>query len=266
MNLKQLISKSVYGTIGYISSPKDINNLERYIIYNKPILNLFKEIVVATNYAPNPNLKDLNKQLWESHFSNVTVIDSLTNRGYQVGTTDLDNILFNYCKENNKVWLCKSTNDIILDSSILEIDIPEKDFYYFNGIGYGGMKDKWNFNINKILNELFYPQTNFYFLNISKTDYLVDTKYLDKVYNEMIIPEGFKGNIQALLQGYGCEKNLSQTIERNNLSKYHLLPKDKFLKLLNTVKMYNIHDPSHKNIMVNGVCHYHYIDQPIIEI
>ena len=51
MNLKQLINKSVYGTVGYISSQEDIDLLESYIIYNLPILKEFKHIVVATNYG-----------------------------------------------------------------------------------------------------------------------------------------------------------------------------------------------------------------------
>lgn len=266
MILKELINKSIYGVIGYISSIEDLNNLERYIIYNKDILNLFKRIVVATNYSSFYEFKNLNTQLWKKYFPNSHLIDLPVNRGYQVGTTDLDNALFNYCKDKNEIWLCKSASDIILDFSILEIEIPDSDFYYLNGIGYGGMRDKWNFNLDNILDNLFYPQTNFYFLNVSKTDYLVDIEHLNKVYNEMVIPKGFNGNIQALLQGYGCEINLAQTVGRNKLNKYHLIPRDKFKKLLHTVKSYNIHDPSHKNIMISGICHYHYIDQPIIKI
>jgi hypothetical protein len=38
MNLKQIINKSVYGTIGYISSQNDLNLLEQYILHNLPVL------------------------------------------------------------------------------------------------------------------------------------------------------------------------------------------------------------------------------------
>jgi len=51
MNLKQLINKSTYGTIGYISSMDDINLLEGYINYNLPVLKEFKQIIIATNYS-----------------------------------------------------------------------------------------------------------------------------------------------------------------------------------------------------------------------
>jgi hypothetical protein len=50
MNLKQLINKSVYGTISYISSEDDLDLLESYILYNLPVLKEFKKIIIATNY------------------------------------------------------------------------------------------------------------------------------------------------------------------------------------------------------------------------
>ena len=34
MEIKDLINKSYYGTIGYVSSKEDLENLERYILYN----------------------------------------------------------------------------------------------------------------------------------------------------------------------------------------------------------------------------------------
>ena len=34
MLLKELINKSVYGTIGYISSESDVEALESYLLYN----------------------------------------------------------------------------------------------------------------------------------------------------------------------------------------------------------------------------------------
>ncbi len=54
-----------------------------------------------------------------------------------------------WCKENNEVWLCKVSNDIILTQDLLNIEIPEADFYYMNGIGYGGMV-KYDFDFEII--------------------------------------------------------------------------------------------------------------------
>ena len=44
MNLKQIINKSVYGTIGYVSSQDDLDLLEHYILNNLKVLKEFKQI------------------------------------------------------------------------------------------------------------------------------------------------------------------------------------------------------------------------------
>ena len=98
MDLKQLINKSVYGTIGYISSQDDIELLEQYILYNLPVLIEFKKIVVATNYKEF-DLQLINRHIdmWEKYFPTCYLIDSKLNRGHNFGTADLDNILFDWC-------------------------------------------------------------------------------------------------------------------------------------------------------------------------
>ena len=266
MNLKQLINKSVYGTIGYIASQDDIDLLEQYILYNLPVLKEFKKIVVATNYK-DPSNTDLilkNNSLWTKYFPDCSYINNPVNRGHNFGTADLDNLIFNYCKIYNIEWLCKSANDIILQESILEKQIDEADFYYLNGIGYGGMT-QYNFNFNRIVNENFYPQTNFYFINVSKTDYLNDKDHVTEIYNKVQDISDYNG--KAWEYGFrSCEALLRECIERNKLFKYHLISQEKYNILLKLIKDNNIHDCSHKNIMIEGICHYPYINQQIIEI
>lgn len=264
MNLKQLINQSVYGTIGYISSQSDLNLIEQYIIYNLPVLKEYKQIIVATNYKNYPELTKENTQLWTKYFPNCIILDSQTNRGHNFGTADLDDMVFDYCKENNIEWLCKSANDIILQESILNKEIEEADFYYLNGIGYGGMV-KYNFNFNKIIEQDLYPQTNFYFINVSKTDYLNDKEHINEIYNKVQNIPNY--NNKAWEYGFrSCETLLRECIERNNLLKYHLISKEKYVFLLNIVKHYQIHDCSHKNIMIEGICHYQNNNKQIIEI
>jgi hypothetical protein len=263
MNLKQLINKSVYGTIGYIASQDDLDLLEQYILHNLPVLKEFKQIVVATNYG-SP-LQNKNTQLWKTFFPDCIILDSELNRGHNFGTADLDNMVFDWCKENNEEWLCKSANDIILQEFILEKHIEEADFYYLNGIGYGGMIP-YDFDFDKIISEDFYPQTNFYFMNIKKTDYINNKEFLNKTYNYMQTIPNYNGKIWEYIEGWTCEDFLKQCVERNNLSKYHLIPQEKYLYLLQIIKEYNIHDSSHKNIMIEGICHFPYVNQQIIEI
>ncbi len=263
MNLKQVINKSVYGTIGYISSQNDLDLLEQYILYNLPILKEFKQIIIATNYGSS--LQFENTQLWRKYFPECILIDSKVNRGHNIGTSDLDDLVFDYCKENNVEWLCKSANDIIIQENILTKEVEEADFYYLNGIGYAGAK-LYDFDPNRIINEYlidhFYPQTNFYFINVSKTDYLNDKQHVTDVYENM---QQFGGTVWDY-NFKSCESLLRECVERNNLKKFHLITQENFIILLNSILKYNIHDGSHKNIMIENVCHFHFNNEPILEI
>lgn len=263
MNLKQLINQSVYGTIGYILSQDDLDLLEQYILHNLPVLKEFKQIVVATNYG-SPLQKE-NTLLWKTFFPDCIILDSEVNRGHNFGTADLDNLVFNWCKQNGEKWLCKSSNDVLLKESILDIQIEQSDFYYLNGIGYGGMV-KYDFDFQTIIEQDFYPQTNFYFLNVAKTDWLNNERFLDETYEYTYTIPNYNGKIWEYIEGWSCETFLKQCIERNNLLKYHLIPQEKYLSLLQAIKEYNMHDCSHKNIMVEGICHFQYSNEQIIEI
>jgi hypothetical protein len=99
MNLKQLINKSTYGTIGYIASEDDLTRMEQYLLYNLEVLKEYKNIIVATNYGGD--FKTQNTEIWKKYFPNCIILDSPINRGHNFGTADLDNLVFDYCKNNN---------------------------------------------------------------------------------------------------------------------------------------------------------------------
>ena len=235
MNLKQLINKSVYGTIGYITSQDDIDLLEPYILYNLPVLKEFKHIVVATNYK-ELNLQLINRyiDMWEKYFPNCYLIDSGVNRGHNFGTADLDNMVFDWCKENNEEWLCKSSNDVIFQETILDIEIEEADFYYLNGISYETLCLN-NFDYKQIYDKHFYPQTNFYFINTFKIDCLNDKEHIDEIYDKVQNIPDYNG--KAWEYGFkSCEILLRETIEKYNLSKYHLVSEEKYHILLQIIR------------------------------
>jgi hypothetical protein len=263
MNLKQLINQSVYGTIGYISSQADIDLLEQYILYNLPVLKEFKKIVVATNY--DSPLQQENTQLWKKYFPECVILDSEINRGHNFGTADLDNLIFDWCKENNEEWLCKGANDVIFNDSILKKEVNKADFYYLNGISYETLYLN-NFNFEKLLEYYFYPQTNFYFINVSKCDYLNEKQYLDETYEYSKTIPNYNGKIWEYIENWSCENFLKNCIERNKLSKEYLLNLHQHKKLCEAIKISQIGDPSHKNIMIDGICHFQYSNQNIIEI
>jgi hypothetical protein len=264
MVIRELVNKSTYGTIGYIDSQESIDRTEQYILYNLPILSEYKNIITATNYSSGKWISTYEK-VWKHYFPNCICLTLPENRGHNHGYADLDNHIINYCKENNIEWLCKSANDTIMTEELLDKQIGDADFYYLNGIGYGGLV-LYDFDINRIINEDFYPQTNFYFINVSKIDYLNDQYYLNQTYNEIKSLPEYNGKIWEYIEGWSCEKFLKDCIERNNLKKEHLIPEEKYISLLNLVKQHNIHDCSHKNIMIEGVCHFHFSHEGVLYI
>lgn len=268
MILKEIINKSYYGTISYIPNKEYFSDLERYIKYNLEVLKEFKSIIIATNYK-DIELVDKNAQLWKKYFPDCVLLDLPKNRGHNFGTSDLDTALFNYCKKNNIEWLCKTSSDIILEQKILDTPIKEADFYYLEGIGYGGLVSN-GFDRDIILNDYFFPQTNFYIINVSKVDYLNDQEYIEKTYTEIqnipkqIYETAFNSKPWGPFPGWACEQFLANCVLRNDLIKYHLLSQEKYLILLGIIEKEQIHDCSHKNIMLEGICHFHNVDDQVL--
>jgi len=269
MNLKQIINKSAYGTIGYVGVENDLVKIDKYFAYNREVIDQYAHIIIATNFDSEEHI-DIHNMMCKHHFPNCILLNSTNNRGHNFGTADLDNTIFNYCKENNIEWLCKSANDMVIHDELLNKEIGEADFYYLCGFGYAGFLPPYNYTIETVIQaidngEYFYPQTNFFFINVSKTDYINDKQYINDTYKVTSIP-GYNGKVWEYIKDWSCEAFLKQCVERNNLSKYHLVSKDKYIKLLNAVKQNKLRDPSHKNIMINGICHFQFPKDKIIII
>jgi hypothetical protein len=263
MILKEIISKSYYGSVGYIENQAGLDLLEQYIVYNLPVLNEFSNIVTSTTYVDdNPELRIGVENTWKKYFPSSIHIDTGISRGHNFGAADNDNAIIDYCKSNNIDWVCKSANDIIFDSTILDIEIDEADFYYMNGMGFAGVLN----NNSDLLKDVFYPQTNFYFINVSKIDYLNNKQYLDDTFKATQDIPNFSGRIWEYIDGWSCESFLKQCTKRNNLSKCHLISNKNYITLLKTIEHYKIQDSSHKNLMIEGICHFHFPQEEILII
>jgi len=264
MILKELANSSVYGTVGHVSTKEDVDFLEKhYVTYNLPVLKEFGHVLVATNFD-NVEVVPYLEAMWRRYFKDCTFINSTTNRGHGIGTADLDDAIFNFCKDNQVEWLCKSSNDMIFRKEVLYKEIGGADFYYFNGIGYTGVYN-YDFDLYRIMDENFYPQTTFYFINVSKVDYLNDREHVNETYTRIQAADSYSGK----LGDYGFRTNetlLKECIERNKLVRENLLPREKYFKLLNIIKDFRIADCSHKSIMLENICHMQWLAQPIIEI
>jgi hypothetical protein len=132
MNLKQLFNKLAYGTIGYIGTHDDLINSDRFFAYSKEVISQASYIIIATNFDSDEFVDEYSK-MCKFHFPNCILLNSTNNRGHNFGTADLDNAIFNYCKENNIEWLFKSANDMVIHSELLDKEISDvcyKNCYY----------------------------------------------------------------------------------------------------------------------------------------
>lgn len=261
MKIQDIIKNSVYGTIGYVSE-NHILYLPQYLEYNKFILSLFDNIIVCYSFD-NINFNEV-KNIWKSFFGDKVQFYSIPNKGHTISTMELDNLVIEKSKNLNKKYTWKTSSDIIFFPQILEKQIIEADFYYLNGIGIGGLQ-QYNFDYNKIINEYFFPQTNFYIIN-NKIDYINNTEEINKGYE--LQKQNPNRRLWELISGFECETFLKRCVERNNLTKIHLIDEYNYKNLLFTINKYNIVDPSHKNLIINdiGVCHLHYPGEPCYSI
>ena len=125
---------------------------------------------------------------------------------------------------------------MIFRKGALDKEVGDADFYYFNGVGYTGIYN-YNFDLYKVMEEDFYPQTIFYFLNVSKCNYLNDRDHLNEIYVKVQTIPNYNG--KPLEHGMKSnEELLRECIERNNLTREHLLPKEKYFKLLNILETF----------------------------
>jgi hypothetical protein len=265
MILKNIINKSYYGTVGYIKCEKDIELLEQYINFNLPILSQFKGIISATTFGGDDPLKLYNEidKLWKKYFPESKNINNGISRGHCFGAADNDNSIIDYCKSNKIDWVCKSAYDIVLFEDCLKIPVENSDFYYLEGFSkYNIINNGSDFEI--LYSNHFSPQTNFYFIDSSKIDYLNSKNYIDESYFYSLKIPNYNGKIWEYIEGWSNENLLKYCVIRNGLKKTHLIDKEQYKKLYELVSLYNIGDPSHKNILINGICHYHYNKENIL--
>ena len=85
-------------------------------------------------------------------------------------------------------------------------------------------------------------------------------------YNFIQNLENYSGRVWEYIEGWTCEDFLKECVIRNNLSKYHLVSDKSYRILLETIKKQQIHDCSHKNIMIEGICHFQHLNQNILII
>jgi len=267
MVIRNLIQDgAAYGSIACIKGEESVVSIRGYLAYNFDFIKQFDTIILAVNWLEGVSDETVDRYLeqWRMAFpnSNVHTILLQENKGHSLGYMELDNALFGKCKDLDIKWLFKSTEDIIINEPFLDHPISTADFYYFNGIGKGGM-DKYQFDYDLIAKVDFYPNTNFYIINTWAADWLYDEEEIDKAYTYTKSLENYNGRIWEYIPGFSCEAKLAEMITDRNIERAHLLSYDAYLRLLSYIDRYDVHDNSFKNIMYNNVCHFHFPNSPV---
>jgi hypothetical protein len=130
------------------------------------------------------------------------LLTSPTNRGHNFGTTDLDNMIFNFCKENGVTYLCKASNDVLLQTILFDKEVDIVDFYYLNGISYDDLY------LSKFNYEELYNNSN------TSKKYKIMKQYIQNCYdcyNDTILEKDKNKNederlwqIKVIFHGINC--------------------------------------------------------------
>ncbi len=278
MKLKDVINDSAYCSIGCITKTEDIETLEQYLLYNRDVISKFPKIIVALTKTDNISFVDMTTyvNVFPKIFGeDKCFVDVRPNRGHTFGFTDLDKTVLSKAKELGFKWAWKSTNDILLTESIFDVEMDVAEFFFLQGHGYTGMDTYYKLNVDLAVDsfkdngyEYFFPQTNFFVIKLD-IDFLCDDLWFENLYLKCINdPDYNRNKTQTEYKYLLCEIVLRDCVVRNNLKCKHLIGKETYRTLLQTIIFNRISDSSHKNILFAecGVCHFHFADQPVIEI
>lgn len=256
MRFAEVLSRCVLGSTGYLESTADLARLRQVIELNLPVLRRFPNLVVATNYGPDDaaSLRQANAELWRQHVPTAVLLDSPGNRGHSIGTADLDNLLFDWCRAHGAEWLCKTANDVVLRQSIFDIEVARAQFYYLNAVSYDALAER-DFDLTLFGGSFFYPQDTFWALAVGSMDTLVDKDFLDASWRLVSAIPDYNGRIWEHLPGWSCEYLLRRAVERNGLTACSLLTPGQWRRVLDLTIERRLTDCSLKGIEVNGICH-----------
>jgi len=273
MKIKDIIQDCTLGVTVYVNN-NTVKDFISYLIYNKTIIEQFPNMVMAIN----SDEEDLSfiKKLLDTYVADLDIIFLDQNRGHMFGTMDLDEAVFNLSKKYPQKYLCKLSQDIIIDPEFLNTNIEEADFYFLPGFsletilrnqGIEGLKKVFKDSTQKD----FTPQSNFFILSKKSPNVYGGVEVINEYYIKF--QEILKTNPKAKCweefhdPKFDCETFLGRTINQQNFTYFNLLDEEDFISLWKTVFNYKIGDPSHKNIMLPcGISHFHFKDKPIIKL
>ena len=102
-------------------------------------------------------------------------MDSTISRGHSIGTSDLDNALFDSCKSSGVPWLYQGANDLLLDDSLLDVNVKGSPIPLSQCRLIRCLRQTTSDRRSSAVG--FLCQTTFYAIDVAATDYLVDREF-----------------------------------------------------------------------------------------
>ncbi len=260
ITLKDIVPESLFSSIGTINTSADIEQMVSYLLYNKPFLDHFNDILFSLN-GNESLIQSAIPQISHLIENNLHVVVS-ENLGHTFGTFLCDHSVFIYAKELDYKYIWKFSNDVIVQENILnKTIIANKDFYYINNIGYNIFNTFGKDELcSKLIGQEFcYPQTNYYIIKNNINFYPDETAIYDlKKQFETIRLKSPGIQPWHAIDGCDCEHMLAKTVKDNNLSKEYLLSEKSTRAIIDFIHDNTIYDGSHKNIVyseLGNLCH-----------
>ena len=244
----------------FIADEDDIERIEFLQKKNKNFNPLFNKTIICVNYKSleiRKQLMEKTEEVFNKYFNNVEFIHNKTNYENVRSLCEQEEALIQLCKKYNYKRVCKTMDHMVIFNEALKLQLdPNADFHYTNGVGYARCRDK-GFKIQEIYENTYFPQTNFYFIDVSKIDFIYDIKEVERRHLE------WENDNSVCPNGYFvcCEEETGIMGIRNNLVKQDMIPPSVFRLLISNVIKQDIHDPSFKNLITCGICHLQYHKQ-----
>lgn len=272
ITLKDIISKSVFGSVGTINSDQDLKMFYGYVKHNRDFLCYFQDLIFVLN-GNIQIIETIPKEIEDILPKNTVHIVVTENLGHTFGTMLNDSSVCSYAAQLPYDYIWKFSNDVTVDPNILHKTITtNKDFYYINNIGYNVFN---TYSKKTLLDALltqtfYYPQTNYYIIK-NRIKFYPDIQTIYKLKKEYEDIKSKNPGIQPwhAISGCDCEHMLAKTVEINNLTKEHLLSHQSTHNIIQLIFDQQVHDGSHKNIAyeeLGNLCHLHYPGHPVVII
>jgi len=148
----------------------------------------------------------------------VKIYEIDKNNGHDLGALILDDFAFELLKKSGRY--VKMAQDVLVLEQHLDYEVEDADFIYINGFGFSTIKE--TNSIKDLMDNHFYPQTNFYVL---KTDKLSELFGMSKLYN---LYDTYKSmntskRMYEVIPNTSCEEMLSKVIKDNSLTKFDIM-------------------------------------------